>query len=88
MADNKLYIGNLNQTISNAEVQELFSQYGTIREIKLFIEKGFGFVEMSTQQEAENARSALNGYMHDGRPIKVDIARPPKKHKRNTFRRF
>ena len=88
MADNKLYIGNLNHTISNEELNELFSRYGTVREIKLFKEKGFGFVEMSSQQEAENARSAMNGYQHDGRPIKVDIARPPKKNKRNSFRRF
>lgn len=88
MADTKLYIGNLNQTISIDELRELFGQHGDIKEIKLFKEKGFGFVEMTTQQEAESARSALNGFLHEGRPIKVDIARPPKKNKRNTFRRF
>ena len=88
MAGNKLYVGNLNHYVTDQALNELFSEHGTVKEIKLFKEKGFGFIEMSTQEEAERARGALDNKDYEGRPLKVDMARPPQKKRRTQFRRY
>lgn len=74
----KLYAGNLGFSVTNEDLKDLFSNYGEVKEIKLIEGKGFGFVEMSNQTEAESAKKALNGTDFKGRKLKVDIAQPPK----------
>ncbi|NIM11928.1 MAG: RNA-binding protein [Candidatus Aminicenantes bacterium] len=76
MQSNKLYVGNLPYGTTDDEVRDLFSSYGTINEIKIIEGKGFGFVEMETQEEAENAKEKLDGYEFNGRTLKVAEARP------------
>jgi RNA recognition motif-containing protein len=76
MQSNKLYVGNLPYGTTDDEVRDLFSSHGAITEIKLIEGKGFGFVEMETQEEAENAKEKLDGYEFNGRTLKVAEARP------------
>ncbi len=86
----KLYVGNLSYNTSEEDVRELFSAYGTISSLNLISDrdsgrpKGFGFVEMSTEQEARAAISGLNAREVDGRQIKVNEAndRPPRRDNR------
>lgn len=76
MQTNNLYVGNLNYNTTQQDVEELFSNYGTVLSVKLFERKGFGFVEMSTQVEAESAKEKLDGAEFKGRNLRVDEARP------------
>jgi RNA recognition motif-containing protein len=78
MGGNKLYVGNLPYSATSEDVSEVFSAYGTVKEAKVMEGKGFGFVEMTTGEEAEAAKTALNGKDFQGRALKVDEARPPK----------
>lgn len=86
----KLYVGNLNYNTTEEDVRELFAAYGTINSLNLISDrdtgrpKGFGFVEMSTEEEAAAAISALNAREVDGRQIKVNEAndRPPRRDSR------
>jgi RNA recognition motif-containing protein len=87
----KLYVGNLAPEVSEAEVQELFSQHGKVRSIQVASDiftrrcRGFGFVEMEGH-EARAAIAALNGTMFKGRPIKVNEERPREKFGRGGRR--
>ena len=74
----KLYVGNLGFSVTNEDLKSLFSNHGEVRESKLIEGKGFGFIEMSNQAEAESAKKVLNGSNFKGRTLKVDIAKPPK----------
>ena len=62
MRGSKLFIGNISYSVTEEQLRELFSNYGSVTEVKLIEGKGFGFVEMSSQAEAERVREALNGY--------------------------
>ena len=75
MQGTKLYVGNLNYSVIDKDLFELFSHYGTVKYVNLFDGEGFGFVEMSTQSEAEEAREALNNLEFEGRYVKVNEAR-------------
>ena len=81
---NKLYVGNLSYTINDDQLTQLFSQTGTISSVKIIIDhgsgrsKGFGFVEMSSAEEAQKAIEALNETEFEGRKIIVNEARPQK----------
>jgi len=88
MQGSKLYVGNLNYSIDNNKLEELFSTYGEVKSVKIIEGKGFGFVEMSNQAEAENAKKELNGTEFEGRTLKVDNARPPKTRQRSGFKRY
>ncbi|HET7289085.1 MAG TPA: RNA-binding protein [Thermodesulfobacteriota bacterium] len=77
MQGKKLYIGNLAYNTTAEELTELLSKYGTVSDLRLIGDKGFGFAEMGTQQEAEKAISELDGYEFKGRPLKVNEARKP-----------
>lgn len=79
----KLYVGNLGFSVTREDLNNLFSNYGEIRETKLIEGKGFGFIEMSNQAEAESAKKALHGTDFKGRTLKVDIAQPPKSRARS-----
>jgi len=78
----KLYVGGLAYSVTDSQLQQLFASHGTVESAKVIMDRdtdrsrGYGFVEMSTQEEAEKAISALNGSMHEGRNIKVNISKP------------
>jgi RNA recognition motif-containing protein len=77
----KLYVGNLPYTATDDQLRELFSAHGTVESAKAMTDpdgraRGFGFVEMSTEEEAKAAEAALNGSDLDGRALKVNPAKP------------
>ena len=78
----KLYVGNLTYEVTDQELSDLFQPFGSVQSAQVITDrmsgrsKGFGFVEMSSNQEAEAAISALNGKEHNGRALTVNEARP------------
>jgi RNA recognition motif-containing protein len=90
---NKLYVGNLPFSETEQSISELFSASGTVVSSRIITDrdtgrsKGFGFVEMSTPEEATAAISALNGMDHGGRPMTVNEAKPqaPRENRSNGF---
>lgn len=78
MQGSKLYVGNLSYSVGREKLEELFSKYGEVKLVNIIEGKGFGFVEMSNQTEAQKAKEALNGTDFEGRTLNVDEARPPK----------
>lgn len=80
--DVKLYVGNLPYSATDAELRELFEQAGTVTSVNIMKDRntgrsrGFAFVEMSSQAEAEEAIKLLNDTEMNGRALKVNIARP------------
>ena len=78
----KLYVGNLAYGVDESVLEELFSAYGTVTSAQIIVDrdtnrsKGFGFVEMSSDDEAQAAIDALNGQSHEGRNLTVNEARP------------
>jgi len=78
----KLYVGNLSYETSSSDLEKMFSQHGTVQSAEVISDrmtgqsKGFGFVEMGSDQEAQAAISALNGSDHKGRALTVNEARP------------
>ena len=78
----KLYVGNLSFNTTENELQELFAQAGTVQEVSLMQDKftgksrGFAFVTMSSEEDAQNAISKLNGQTVEGRALTVNEARP------------
>jgi RNA recognition motif-containing protein len=88
MQGSKLYVGNLDYSVTNEQLETLFSNYGEVKQVNIIEGKGFGFVEMSSRSEAEKAKEILNGSEFVGRTIRVDNARPPKNRQRRGHRRF
>ncbi len=80
----KLYVGNLSYSVTNSQLEELFGNYGQVKQVSVIEGKGFAFVEMSDPSEAEKAAEALNGQDLDGRTMRVDEARPPKNRDRDS----
>jgi len=78
----KLYVGNLSYSVRDSDLEDLFAAHGTVDSAQVIMDrdtgrsKGFGFVEMSSDQEAQAAISALNGKDLDGRNLTVNEARP------------
>ncbi len=78
----KLYVGGLPYSVTDDQLQQLFASHGTVESAKVIVDKytdrsrGFGFVEMSTEAEAEKAIQALNGSQHMGRSLTVNISKP------------
>jgi RNA recognition motif-containing protein len=78
----KLYVGNLTYDVTDAVLEQLFAAHGTVRSAQVIMDrdtgrsKGFGFVEMSSDQEAQNAIAGLNGKEHGGRALTVNEAKP------------
>lgn len=78
----KLYVGNLSFNVSDSDLQQLFSAHGTITSAQVIMDrdtnqsKGFGFVEMGSDGEAQAAIAALDGKEHGGRALKVNEAKP------------
>lgn len=78
MQNSKLYVGNLNYSVTEEQLKELFENHGTVESIKIIGNRGFGFVEMSTPEEAEQAMEALNETTFQERTLRVNEAHPPK----------
>jgi len=78
MQGSKLYVGNLKYSVTNDQLSELFGNHGEVKSVNIIEGKGFGFVEMSSSKEAGKAKDALNDTDFDGRPLKIDEARPPR----------
>lgn len=80
--NNKLFVGNLPYTVNDGDLQQNFSEYGNVVSAKVMTDretgrsKGFGFIEMGTDEEAQAAIEALNGMSVNGRAITVNVARP------------
>jgi RNA recognition motif-containing protein len=78
----RLYVGNLAYTVSSDDLQQLFEQYGTVTSAQVLSDRetgrsrGFGFVEMSDDAEADGAIEQLDGQDHEGRRLTVNEARP------------
>src|SRR5471030_1721362 len=79
---NKLFVGNLSFDTTENDLQDAFAAHGTVTETNLMMDRatgrprGFGFVTMSTPEEAQKAIQALNGAQLDGRALTVNVARP------------
>ena len=77
-----IYVGNLSYEVTQEDLTEVFTEYGTVKRVQLPTDRetgrprGFGFVEMSTETEEESAISALDGAEWMGRDIKVNKAKP------------
>ena len=78
----RLYVGNLSYNVTSSDLEQLFNGHGTVQRAEVISDrmtgrsKGFGFVEMETDGEADAAIEALNGKDHDGRVLTVNEARP------------
>lgn len=89
--ETKLYVGNLSYNTTEDGLRELFAQAGTVVAVDLIKDretgssKGFAFVQMSNQAEAENAIRMFNGYSLDSRDLKVNVARPKEETGRGGF---
>ena len=90
MATN-LFVAGLSYDMTDNELQELFAEYGTVVSAKIITDretnrsKGFGFVEMSTEEESKNAIQALNGKDMNGRSLAVNEARPREDRPTRSF---
>src|SRR5689334_5181620 len=79
---NKLYVGNLSYSVDSSALEQLFAAHGTVQSAQIITDrdtgrsKGFGFVEMGSDAEAQAAINAMNGQALDGRAIVVNEARP------------
>jgi RNA recognition motif-containing protein len=78
----KLYVGGLSYSVTDSQLRDMFASHGTVESAKVVTDRdsdrsrGFGFVEMGTQEEAEKAIAALNGTQQDGRSLTVNISKP------------
>jgi RNA recognition motif-containing protein len=78
----KLYVGNLSYDVDSSELEQLFGAHGTVQSAEIISDrmtgrsKGFGFVEMGSDDEAQAAIAALNGQEHQGRALTVNEAKP------------
>jgi len=87
--ETSLYVGNVEYSATEDDLRRLFTQAGEVQSIRVIKDrdtgrsKGFAFVEMSTQAEAEKAISLFNGFSFHNRPLTVNLARPREDRARN-----
>jgi RNA recognition motif-containing protein len=90
----KLYVGNLSYDVTDNDLSKLFEPHGTVQSAQVIMDrdvgrsKGFGFVEMQNDQEAQAAIAALNGQDSGGRALTVNIAKPKAAGDRGGGRRY
>jgi RNA recognition motif-containing protein len=78
----KLYCGNLSYNCANSDLDQIFGEFGTVQSAEVIMDrdtgrsKGFGFVEMNSEEEAQAAIAGVNGREHDGRALTVNEAKP------------
>ena len=81
----KLYVGNLPDSVIEQDLSDKFAAFGTVKSVKLITDRGtgrtrsFGFIEMASETEAQAAIDSFNGTDYEGRPMKVNEARPQQK---------
>ena len=84
MASNKLYVGGLPFSVTEGQLQEMFAAHGSVQSARVITDRftgrsrGFGFVEMGSESEAQEAIQKLNGTQLEGRTLTVNEARPPR----------
>lgn len=89
--ESKLYVGNLSYSSTEDDLRTLFAQAGTVASVALIKDrdsgrsKGFAFVEMTTQVEAEKAISMFNGHQLGDRELRVSLARPREEQRRGDY---
>ncbi|MFT7618318.1 MAG: RNA recognition motif-containing protein [Planctomycetota bacterium] len=82
MSENKLYVGNLPFSATENQLEVAFGEFGTVQSVKMITDRetgrprGFGFVEMGSDSEAQTAIDAMNGKDMDGRAMTVNVAKP------------
>ncbi len=87
----KLYVGNLPYSVDQSGLEQMFAPPGTVESAQIITDrdsgrsKGFGFVEMSSDAEAQAAIAALNGQENNGRPLTVNEAKPREERPRGSF---
>jgi RNA recognition motif-containing protein len=87
----KLYVGNLTYEVSNTDLERMFQEHGQVESAQVITDrdtgrsKGFGFVEMKTDQEAQAAIQALNGKDSNGRALTVNEAKPREDRPRSGY---
>lgn len=85
----KLFVGGISYSVNNDQLKELFEKFGSVSSATIVTDKysgqskGFGFVEMENDEEAQNAIKELDGYGLDGRKIGVSVAKPREDHQNN-----
>jgi RNA recognition motif-containing protein len=86
---NKLYVGNLSYDVDSSALEQLFTPHGTVQSAQIITDrdtgrsKGFGFVEMGSDAEAQAAIAALNGQDNGGRALTVNVAKPREERSRS-----
>lgn len=88
----KVYVGNMNYSTGENQLRDLFAQYGEVASVNIIIDrytgkaKGFGFVEMTNDDEAQKAIDALNGFEFMGRQLRVNEAEDKPRRDAGSFR--
>ncbi len=91
--DKKLYVGNLSYNVDDRQLEEAFAAAGSVASAKVITDRetgrsrGFGFVEMANEEDHQKALDTMNGQEIDGRPLKVNEARPMNDRPRRNFDR-
>jgi cold-inducible RNA-binding protein len=90
----KIYVGNLSYSVSSEDLRAAFEEFGAVDSAEVVMDRntnrsrGFGFAEMSNDEEAKAAIAALNGKDMDGRPLNVSVARPKRTESRGSSYRY
>ena len=88
----KVYVGNMNYSTAENQLRDLFAQYGEVTSVNIIVDrytgkaKGFGFVEMANDDEAQKAIDALNGFEFMGRQLRVNEAEDKPRRDGGNFR--
>ncbi len=80
MFSHKIYLGNLDHSLTEEEIVGIFSEFGKIRSVKIRAGDGFGFIRYKTLEGAQRAIDSMNGKEVNGRTLKVEDARPVRHH--------
>ncbi|MCK5126666.1 MAG: RNA-binding protein [candidate division Zixibacteria bacterium] len=78
----KLYVGNINYNVTVEQLTKLFEQFGEVTHVNLLEGRGYGFIEFTTQDNAQKAKEELDGKDFEGRNIKIDFAGKKKDNQR------
>ncbi|HWQ63012.1 MAG TPA: hypothetical protein VN429_01250 [Methanospirillum sp.] len=84
MNNRKLFVGNLTYSVREGQLKTLFSRFGEVISVRVLEKKGYGFVEMGTDEQARAAREALSETEFEGRNLLIDGVRPPMKSRKGS----